>query len=159
MKKGILLILLGAGIGHLASAQSVPGTHLAEAHASGNKTVVKPKTPAPETGGDMIVKAVRAYNAKDLDNYIACFSPEVEVYNASGVLMFKGADKLREHFEAFFQANPHAKRKIIDRVVTGNKIVEREQLVGLKGAAEQSVTSIYELDNGLIKSFFFISEF
>ncbi|MBD0259526.1 MAG: nuclear transport factor 2 family protein [Cytophagales bacterium] len=159
MKKGILLILLGAGIGHQAWSQGVPGSQLAEAHASGNKTAVKPKTIAPETGGDMIVKAVRAYNAKDLDSYIACFSPDVEVYNASGVLMFKGADKLKEHFEAFFHANPNVKRKIIDRVVTGNKIVEREQLVGLKGAAEQSVTSIYELDNGLIKSFFFIGEF
>jgi hypothetical protein len=73
--------------------------------------------------------------------------------------MFKGADKLREHFEAYFQANPGAKRKIIDRVVSGNKIVEREQLVGLKGSPEQSVTSVYELDNGLIKSFFFIGEF
>jgi hypothetical protein len=159
MKKGILLILLGAGIGHHAWAQSVPGSQLAEAHASGNKTAVKPKTTAPETGGDMIIKAVRAYNAKDLDSYIACFSPDVEVYNASGVLMFKGADKLREHFEAFFHANPNAKRKIIDRVVTGNKIVEREQLVGLKGPVEQSVTSVYELDNGLIRSFFFIGEF
>jgi hypothetical protein len=159
MKKSLLLLLLAAGMGHQAWAQGHAGNQLAEAHASGNKTAVKPKATAPETGGDMIVKAVRAYNAKDLDSYIACFSPDVEVFNASGVLMFKGADKLKEHFEAFFQANPGAKRKIIDRVVTGNKIVEREQLVGLKGAAEQSVTSVYELDNGLIKSFFFISEF
>src|SRR5688572_17181040 len=114
MKKGILLILLGAGIGHHTWSQSGPGNQLAEAHASGNKTAVKPKTTAPETGGDMIIKAVRAYNAKDLDSYIACFSPDVEVYNASGVLMFKGADKLKEHFETFFHNNPHAKRKIID---------------------------------------------
>jgi hypothetical protein len=158
MKKSLLLILL-AGMGHQAWAQGVPSNQLAEAHASGNKTAVKPKTTAPETGGDMIVKAVRAYNAKDLDTYIACFSPDVEVFNASGVLMFKGADKLKEHFETFFHDNPGAKRRIIDRVVTGNKIVEREQLVGLKGAAEQSVTSVYELDNGLIKAFFFIGEF
>jgi hypothetical protein len=159
MKKGLLLILLGAGIGHHAWSQSVPGSQLAEAHASGNKTVVKLKTVAPETGGDMIVKAVRAYNAKDLDGYIACFSPDVEVFNASGVLMFKGADKLKDYLETFFLNNPNAKRKILDRVVSGNKIVEREQLVGLKGAPEQSVTSVYELDNGLIKSFFFIGEF
>ena len=159
MKKGLFLILLGAGIGHQAWSQSLPGSSLAEAHASGNKTVIKPKTTAPETGGDMIMKAVRAYNAKDLDSYIACFSPDVEVYNASGVLMFKGTDKLKEHLEAFFHENPSAKREIIERVVSGNKIVEREQLVGVKGATEQSVTSIYELDNGLIKSFFFIVEF
>ena len=159
MKKGFLLILLGAGIGHQAWSQSLPGNQLAEAHASGNKTVIRPKTTAPETGGDMIMKAVRAYNAKDLDSYIACFSPNVEVYNASGVLMFRGSDKLKERLEAFFHENPGAMRKVIDRVVSGNKIVEREQLVGLKGAAEQSITSIYELDNGLIKSFFFIGEF
>jgi hypothetical protein len=159
MKKSLLLILLATGMGHQAWAQGLSSNQLAEAHASGNKTAVKPRTAGPETGGDMIVKAVRAYNAKDLDTYIACFSPDVEVFNASGVLMFKGADKLREHFEAFFHDNPGARRRIIDRVVTGNKIVEREQLVGLKGSPEQSVTSVYELDNGLIKSFFFIGEF
>jgi len=158
MKKGLLLIMLAAGMGCQAWSQNLPGHQLAEAHASGNKTAVKPKATTPTTGGDMIVKAVRAYNEKDLDAYVACFSPDVEVFNASGVLMFKGADKLKDHFETFFQNNPKVKRRIIDRVVTGNKIMEREELVGLTGGG-QSVTSVYELDNGLIKSFFFIGEF
>ncbi len=157
MKNRLLLILLVAGVGRQACAQDAPQSRLAEANASGNKTVVKVAS-APAAGGDMIAKAVQAYNDKDVDAYIACFSPEVAVYNASGVLMFKGREKLKETFEAFLAANPSAKRKIIDRVNSGNRIMEREQLLGVKGQSEQSVTSIYEMENGLIKAFYFVAD-
>jgi hypothetical protein len=157
MKNCLFLILLVAGIGRQACAQEALDSRLAEANASGNKTAVKLST-APAASGDMIAKAVQAYNEKDTEAYIACFSLQVAVYNASGVLMFKGREKLKESFEAFLAANPGAKRKIIERVNSGNRIMEREQLLGVKGQPEQNVTSVYELEDGLIKAFYFIAE-
>ena len=110
-------------------------------------------------GTDVITKAVTAYNDKDIDAYVACFSPNVKVYNAAGVLLYEGRDKLRSSLEAYFRTNPQARRKVIDRMNAGGRIVEREKITGLKGDSAYSATAVYELDGGLIRSFYLVGEF
>lgn len=143
MKTFLVLIVLLTGYPLAATAQE----------ASGNKVLTS------AAGGDMITNSVRAYNEKDIDAYLACFSPDVEVYNAAGVLMCKGKDKLRESFEVIFRNQPDARRKILERINSGNRIVEREQVAGINGTPEASVTSVYEMENGLIRTFYFVTDF
>ena len=142
MKTFLVLIVLLTGYPLATAAQE----------ASGNKVLTA-------AGGDMIANSVKAYNEKDIEAYLACFSPDVEVYNAAGVLMCQGKDKLRESFDALFRNQPNTRRKILERISSGNRIVERELVAGIKGTPEASVTSVYELENGLIRTFYFVAEF
>ncbi len=143
MRTFLVLILILCGYPLAAVAQE----------ASGNKILTS--TP----GSDMIANSVRAYNEKDIEAYLACFSPGVEVYNAAGVLMCRGKEKLRESFGVIFHNQPTARRTILERISSGNRIVERELVAGIKGTPDASVTSIYELENGLIRTFYFVAEF
>ena len=102
----------------------------------------------PET---VIQKQVGAYNARDIDKFIACHSPNVKLYNYSEVEPFAvGHSNLRSIYEDVFNHSPNLNTEILTRIVMGNTVIDHEIVTGRKGVDLSEIIAIYEVENDLI---------
>lgn len=105
----------------------------------------------------VIERQLAAYQAKNLDAFVACYAPDVELYEFPDKLLAKGAAALRERYQARF-ADPILRAEIIGRVTIGDKVIDREQIVRTfpEGPGTWEVVVIYELRGALIAKVWFI---
>ena len=95
-----------------------------------------------------------AYNAKDINAFMALHSKDVEVYNFPNEPLSKGQDQMRKDYISWFKRSPDIQAKLSKRIVIGNKVIDEKQII-TNGKAFNSV-SIYEVENGLITKVIFI---
>jgi hypothetical protein len=79
---------------------------------------------------DIIEEQVLAYNARDLDRFIATYSPDIVIEDGENNLLMKGHDQLRERYGALFEANPELHARIIHRMRIGKYTVDEEEITG-----------------------------
>lgn len=94
---------------------------------------------------DYAQRQLDAYNARDLERFVAQYTDDVEVYrlpSTEPVLVGKAA--FAEHYrtQRFHLPNLHA--ELVNRMVFGNKVIDHERVTGL-GAETQEVAAIYEV--------------
>lgn len=106
----------------------------------------------------LVENQLKAYNAQDLEKFSAYFSPQVQVYRFPDLLMFDGLDAMRTAYDQFFRKHPELRCKVINRIVIGNKVIDREKLTGFRDGKESNATAIYEIKNGLIYKIYLIYE-
>ena len=88
---------------------------------------------------DIVEEQVFAYNAKDLERFIATYSTDVIIEDGEGNLIMRGHDQLRERYRALFEASPELHCRIASRVRVGKYVVDEEEVTGIQG----SPTPIY----------------
>ena len=89
-----------------------------------------PSTSIPETGSVPAVLAQRqleAYNARDLDAFMACYCEDVEVYTHPNALTLKGHDAFRARYVERFKSEG-LKATILHRVILGDKAIDHERV-------------------------------
>jgi hypothetical protein len=69
---------------------------------------------------DPVDAHVEAYNERDLDRFVACFSPECVIEDARGALVARGHAALRAHFGRVFDEHPELHCEIIHRARVAN---------------------------------------
>jgi hypothetical protein len=79
-------------------------------------------------------KQLIAYNARDLEGFIAAYSPEVVMEDGEGNLILKGHDKMRERYGALFEASPKLHCRIVNRIRIGKYVMDEEEVTGWKGS-------------------------
>ncbi|NHQ84968.1 SnoaL-like domain-containing protein [Iodobacter sp. HSC-16F04] len=100
---------------------------------------------------------LEAYNAKDLDAFCACYSPDVQVWHPPAASPgLRGMDQFRARYAASSFANPAQRAEVGQRIVMGNKVVDHEWVYG-RSAQPEAVIVIYHCEDGLIKDVFFFS--
>jgi len=104
-----------------------------------------------------------AYNGHDLDAFVACYAPNVEVrtFPGAGAPDFSGHEALRARYGPMFeQGTIHA--ELLNRIAIGNTSIDHERVTGLakKGEEERIVfaVAIYEVADDLIQKVWFIRE-
>ena len=75
-----------------------------------------------------------AYNTRDLEGFIAAYSPEVVMEDGEGNLILKGHDKMRERYGALFEASPKLHCRIVNRIRIGKYVMDEEEVIGRKGS-------------------------
>jgi len=81
--------------------------------------------PSPEA---VVERQLVAYNARDIDAFIAAYSQDIEVYNSRGELTMKGHAGLRAGYENFFKETPNLHYLIENRIVINNKVIDKEKV-------------------------------
>lgn len=96
-----------------------------------------------------------AYDAHDLQAFIACYSEDIKVYRppaAEPVLAGKAA------FADFYATQrfnrPALRAQVLNRMVLGNKVVDHERIAGL-GDAPLEAAAVYEIKGGFISTVWF----
>lgn len=102
---------------------------------------------------------LEAYNSQDLDAFLVLFSEDVTVYNYPNQLRKTGKAELREMFSDFFKTAPDLNSEIMNRIVTGNQVIDQEKVTGYSAEEPEAilrVTAIYTVIDGLITEMRFI---
>lgn len=109
----------------------------------------------PLANVDQIVKEqLQAYNARDMETFLATFSNEVQLFQYPNKLTDEGKEALRNGYEGFFERTPDLNCEIKNRIIIGNKVIGEEYLT--MNGNNFSAVAIYEIENGKILKVTFI---
>lgn len=101
----------------------------------------------------VVARQLDAYNAKDLDAFIACWGPDATFVAWPGRVLAEGTRAIRERHQLRFQ-EPSLNARLQSRLALGEMVVDHE-LVDRDfpdGPATVEVIAIYEVRDGLIRS-------
>jgi hypothetical protein len=108
-----------------------------------------------ETPESIVQKQLDAYNAHDIDAFMATYSPTIQLIEfPSGTVLEADSDKMRADYLSYFtEDKPHV--TIAKRIIRGNKIIDHE-VGGDKTRPNWEAVAIYEVVDGLIQRVWFV---
>jgi uncharacterized protein (TIGR02246 family) len=103
------------------------------------------------TPEEIVQKQFDAYNARDMEAFLATYADDVELYGFPATSLTKGKEEMRERYTPRF-ADPILHAIIVKRIVMGNVVVDHERVrVTLpQGPGVMEATVIYEVSDGKI---------
>jgi hypothetical protein len=107
---------------------------------------------------DIVQQQVNAYNARDLDSFLATYSPSIKVYDHPNKLRWSGLEEMRKPYTNRFESSPRLHCEIVNRIVLGNFVIDREKVTGLPDNKVINAAVIYEVQKGLIQRVWFLRE-
>ncbi len=93
---------------------------------------------------DPVERQLEAYNARDIERFVPCFTEDVLVEDGEGTLLFRGREELRARYGAMFAASPELACRVVSRLRAGRYVVDEERVVG-RGEGELHVIVVYTL--------------
>ena len=108
-----------------------------------------------ETPVSVVDRQLVAYNARDIDLFVATYTEDIEIYNSKGELTMKGHEQLRERYAALFKNTPNLHCRIVNRILINNKVIDNENVTMNERIVE--AVAIYEVENGKIKKVTFVN--
>ena len=109
------------------------------------------------TAEEVVQKQLKAYNSRDLEGFLACFSNDVEVYMFPDKLLYNGKEELKASYSNFFTNTPDLYCELVDRNVNGNKVKDEVMITRLKKTKPMKTTIMYVIEEGLITKMYFIN--
>lgn len=98
-----------------------------------------------------------AYNARDLERFVAEYADDVQVYRLpSAEPVLQGRQQLAEHYAKHRFNLPELHARLVNRMVFGNKVIDQEYVTGVPGGP-QEVAAIYEVTPQGISRVWFVS--
>ena len=105
-------------------------------------------TPPAATPESIVQAQLDAYNAHDVNAFLATYSDDVELFEHPGKLLAKGLGQMRERYALRFkEANLHA--VITKRIVMGNVVVDHEKIARTfpEGTGVSEAVAIYQVQD------------
>ena len=98
---------------------------------------------------------LNAYNAHDIDAFLAPYSDSAEMYDqVTGKLIMRGKAEMRKRYSDMFRKYPEVHCQLMNRMVIGNKVIDQERITGTKAVAVAG--AVYVVENGKIVKVYFI---
>lgn len=91
-----------------------------------------------------------AYNAQDLDGYMAFFADDCVVADLNGPVTMSGAAEIRERYAAMFARFPQNRAELVQRIVVGGTVIDHEDVAREPGGERFRVAAIYTIRGGKI---------
>lgn len=103
---------------------------------------------------------LEAYNARDIDAFMAWWSEDCRYYAFPDTLLAEGAEAIRQrHVERFREPDLHG--KLLHRLTVGNLVIDHETVRRSfpEGVGEVDVVCLYEIENSkIMKAWFKMGE-
>ncbi len=111
----------------------------------------------PVSAEDVVQRQVNAYNARDLEAFLATYSDDVTVTGnlADGAVTLKGRAAMAERYGTLFRKSPALHARITRRIALGDWVIDREQASGFEGGKTLDVVAMYRVENGKIRQVWF----
>ena len=162
MRSALTLLLAGAAAcGSAPRADPAPAP--AQAPVRQRPATPEPAEPraAPDTAPPVDPLAAEAaavvdrhnaaYNRHDVAGFLATFADSVAVRTLSDSVVLEGKAGLRESTETWFAQAPDARTEVVDRMVLGPFVVDRQRVTGGPEGKPLDAIGIYEVREGLIR--------
>lgn len=103
-----------------------------------------------------VARQLDAYNARDIDAFMACWADDAEYYEFPARLLASGVQQIRARHLTRFE-EPHLQGHLIHRGVVGNTVFDQERVTRdfPEGVGEVDVLAIYEVVDGKIAKAWF----
>lgn len=112
-----------------------------------------------ETSEQVVQRQLDAYNARDIDAFMATYSNDIELYNYPNKLVGKGKESMRKTYGRMFKQVTELHCTIVKRMVLGNMVIDQESVKGFPGWKKNGpleAIAVYTVTNGLISKVTFI---
>ena len=105
---------------------------------------------------EAIVQAqLDAYNAQDIEAFMALFTDDCVIADLNGAVTHRGAPAIRERYTELFVQYPENYAKLVNRIAVGNVVIDHEDIA--RSPHERFVAAaVYTIRNGLIARVDFI---
>ena len=99
---------------------------------------------------------LNAYNAGDIDAFLAPYSEDVLISNYQGGEIARGHDAMRSIYGPMFDKNPNLHCELVNRIVLGSQVIDHERIHGLGEVFE--AVAVYTIKNQKIVDVKFLRE-
>lgn len=110
----------------------------------------------PPTPADVVQRQLNAYNAHDIDAFIATYHPDARLYEYPDRQRAQGHEVMRGIYGPRFADRPALHARVPRRIAMGDYVIDEEVVTGLPNGATATATAIYEVKDGLITRVWFI---
>ena len=80
---------------------------------------------------DPVETQLAAYNARDIDAFVACYNPNCPIDVGEDTRLMTGHAEMRARYQALFDGSPNLRGEIIHRKRVGDYVVTEESLTGV----------------------------
>lgn len=105
---------------------------------------------------DPVEEQLDAFNARDLERFLACYSDDIVIEDGAGELIYAGIAAMRENYTLSFSHYPQVDCRITNRIRIGNYVIDEERITGM-GPTERHAVAIYRVEGEKIKHVRFLS--
>lgn len=99
---------------------------------------------------EAVDRQLDAYNARDIDAFVACYADDLVIVDAAGTEQTRGRTQLEEQYGPWFAGNPELHADVVARMVIGEFVIDHERVSGTPDGDIEAV-AIYQVgDDGLI---------
>lgn len=104
------------------------------------------------TAEAVVARQLAAYNARDVEGWLATYAEDAEQYTQHGALLARGHAEMRPRISARF-AEPDLHATLLSRAVMGEWVIDRERIRRnfAEGLGTVEMICIYEVRDGLIR--------
>lgn len=114
---------------------------------SGNHAKPDPEGP--------VQRQLDAYNAHDLERFVAEYTDDVQVFRPPAAQpVLSGKKAFAEHYARNRFTLPALHARLVNRIVSGNIVVDHEAITGLP-EGEKSAVAVYEVAGDRIRTVWF----
>ncbi len=114
---------------------------------------VKPASIILSTPALLVQQQLNAYNAHDLEAFLAPYTEDVEIYQFPDKPVLKGKTEMRKNYQFITQV-PGLFCRLVNRIVQGNMVVDQEEVQGF-GDKPLKAVAMYVIEKGKIKKVYF----
>jgi hypothetical protein len=112
----------------------------------------------PRIPVDVVQAQLDAYNARDLDTFLAQFGDDAELFELGAATpATRGKSAVADRYRQLFDRSPALHCNIINRSALGRVVIDHERITGREGSdAPVEIMAIYEVIDGLIQRVHFV---
>jgi hypothetical protein len=110
----------------------------------------------PKTSAEKLVQEqFDAYNARNIDAFLAPYSDSVELYEYPDKLIGKGKAQMRQMYTDLFNKVTNLHCELVNRMVLGNTVIDYESVTGF-GPKPVRAIAVYTVEGNKISKVRFI---
>lgn len=109
-------------------------------------------TVTPET---LVQQQLNAYNARNMEAFLAPYSDSVELFEFPSIPYSKGKDEMRKAYTGMFDQVKELHCQVTERIVEGNTVIDHEYVTGFGGQTLKAI-AVYKIEKGKIQKVYFI---
>jgi hypothetical protein len=102
----------------------------------------------------IVQKQLDAYNARDIEGFLATYASDIKLYNFPNTLRTDGVAAMRKGYGSYFESTPDLHAEIKNRIVIGNTVIDEEEVTA--NGNKFNAVAIYEIENGKISKVTFV---
>jgi len=80
---------------------------------------------------DPVQEQVDAFNARDVDRFVAAYDPDVVIEDGAGSVMMRGHEAMRAAYGPVFEQSPNLHVRIANRIRVGEYVIDEEYGTGM----------------------------